>query len=122
METIIILFGILVVVVLSTLIVNNKKTDDKINSNQIIPDTEVDVVDSNPIEQGEMPIKPPPINCKYATFLPAPQKYFYVDCCGNKQEGEGFQPWEKRAPVPVDINQEFEGIEILEDEAFQDCK
>ena len=66
-----------------------------------------------PTTTGEMPIKPIPINCQKATFRPAPEKFIYTDCCGEVQEGEGFQPWEKRSPVSIDVNQYFEGMDLI---------
>ena len=80
-----------------------------------------DPIPNDPEPTPEMPIKPQPVNCKKGIFLPAPEKFNYVDCCGNKLEGIGYEVWEKRAPVNIDINQEFVGMEILDEEAFQDC-
>ena len=71
--------------------------------------------------EPEMPIKPAPVNCQKAQFLPAPEKFSYTDCCGKLQEGEGFQPWEKRAPVGIDSNKEFSGMELIGEEASIDC-
>lgn len=73
-----------------------------------------------PIE-GEMPIKPKPVNCQKAIFRPAPEKFVYTDCCGEVQEGEGYQPWEKRSPVSIDANQEFVGMDLLGEESNIDC-
>jgi len=67
------------------------------------------------------PVKPLPVNCKYAQFKPAPEEFFYVDCCGKPEKGEGFQPWEKRVPVAIDINKPFSGMDVTEDEAFVEC-
>ena len=72
-------------------------------------------------EQGEMPIKPLPVNCQKASFNAAPEKYFYSDCCGEFFEGEGFQPWEKRSPVSIDSNKPFEGMTLLDVEAEIEC-
>ena len=68
-----------------------------------------------------MPEKPLPVNCQLAQFQPAPQDFFYVDCCGNPQKGEGFQPWEKRSPVAIDSNKPFFGMTLLDVEAEKDC-
>ena len=77
-------------------------------------------VDADPVD-GEMPIKPVPVNCQKAQFMPAPEKFVYTDCCGQVQEGEGYQPWEKRSPVSIDANQKFLGMELLGEEATIDC-
>ena len=69
--------------------------------------------DPEPTPLPEMPIKPAPVNCQKAIFRPAPENYSYYDCCGSLQEGEGYQPWEKRAPVSIDANQFFEGMDLL---------
>ena len=73
-------------------------------------------VEPDPTPLPEMPIKPIPVNCQKAIFRPAPEKFTYTDCCGNVQEGEGYQPWEKRAPVSIDANQYFEGMDLLGEE------
>jgi hypothetical protein len=73
-----------------------------------------------PVE-GEMPEKPLPVNCQLAQFQPAPQDFFYVDCCGTPQKGEGFQPWEKRSPVSIDANKPFVGMTLLDQEADINC-
>lgn len=73
------------------------------------------------IEEPEMPIKPAPVNCQKAIFRPAPENYSYYDCCGSLQEGEGYQPWEKRAPVSIDINKEFINMDLLGEEAEPNC-
>ena len=78
-------------------------------------------VEPDPEPTPEMPIKPVPVNCQTAIFRPAPEKYMYFDCCGNVFEGEGYQPWEKRSPVTIDINKEFEGMDLLGEEGYQDC-
>lgn len=86
-----------------------------------------DETDQNPIGPGEiiipgeMPEKPLPVNCQLAQFQPAPQDFFYVDCCGNPQKGEGFQPWEKRSPVAIDSNKPFFGMTLLDVVAEKDC-
>lgn len=71
--------------------------------------------------EEEMPIKPEPINCQKASFKAAPEEFFYIDCCGKPNKGEGFQSWEKRAPVSIDINKPFFGMELLNEEGNQDC-
>ena len=78
-------------------------------------------VEPDPEPTPEMPIKPVPANCQTAIFRPAPEKYMYFDCCGNVFEGEGYQPWEKRSPVTIDINKEFEGMDLIGEEGYQDC-
>ena len=137
METIIIILGGIFIVVSMGVYISKKKKnkseiDFPVHSSTI---SEIDILsDSNegieeitidkPVDNipTEMPIKPLPVNCKLGAFPPAPQKYSYVDCCGNRQEGMGYQPWEKRTPVPVNIVYEYEGMEIFkEEEAFQDC-
>jgi len=72
-------------------------------------------------DEGEMPIKPPPPNCQKAIFRAAPATFIYTDCCGEIQQGEGFQPWEKRAPVSIDVNQYFEGMDLLGEDGEIDC-
>lgn len=69
----------------------------------------------------EMPIKPAPVNCQKAIFRPAPENYSYYDCCGKLQEGEGFQPWEKRAPVSIDANKEFINMDLIGEESEPNC-
>lgn len=108
-------FAIVCIAILTKSFVNDKK-----QSNDVMSSEEKPIIEE-PIESGEMPIKPKPVNCRYAQFRPAPEKFSYFDCCGNLQEGEGFQPWEKRSPVPVDINKPFEGMDVHEDEAIVDC-
>jgi len=85
---------------------------------------------NEPIEQelpieidipGEMPEKPLPINCQLAQFQPAPQDFFYVDCCGVPHKGTGFEPWEKRSPVSIDSNKPFFGMTLLDVEAEINC-
>lgn len=71
--------------------------------------------------EPEMPIKPTPIDCQYAIFRPAPEMYSYTDCCGNLQQGEGFQPWEKRSPVAIDITKDFIGMDLISEDAIVDC-
>ncbi len=70
---------------------------------------------------SEMPEKPLPVNCQLAQFQPAPQDFFYVDCCGAPHKGEGFQPWEKRSPVSIDNNKPFFGMTLLDVEAEINC-
>lgn len=72
-------------------------------------------------EEGEMPIKPKPVNCQSAMFNPYPEKYFYYNCCGERFEGEGYQVWEKRSPVSIDSNKEFGGLTLLDVEAEPNC-
>jgi len=72
-------------------------------------------------EEGEMPIKPTPKKCQKASFRPAPEKFFYTDCCGEFHEGEGFQPFEKRSQVLIDTTKEFSGMDIEEGEIEFEC-
>ena len=101
--------------------------DDINDPKPFFPSTEEDIPDQNPIEPGEviipseMPEKPLPVNCQLAQFQPAPQEFFYVDCCGNPKKGEGFEPWEKRSPVSIDANKPFIGMTLLDVEAEKDC-
>lgn len=75
-----------------------------------------------PIEdEGEMPIKPLPKDCQKATFRPAPEKFYYTDCCGKYHEGEGYQAWEKRSPVAIDCLKPSIGMDFLGEEAEIDC-
>ena len=82
---------------------------------------------STPVEtpevpsEGEMPIRPEPVDCQKATFRPAPEDFFYVDCCGKPQKGEGFQPWEKRPPVSIDVNKPFMGMDLIGEPGDSDC-
>jgi len=71
--------------------------------------------------EPEMPEKPLPVNCQKAQFRPAPEGFFYVDCCGKPVKGEGFQPWEKRSPVAIDANKLFEGMDLLDEDAEINC-
>lgn len=118
-----ILFGVIALwMVLKPL--TKKKKDIQEPSNPIIiaptPDNEI-VDQPDEVINGEMPDKPLPVNCQLAQFQPAPQDFFYVDCCGKPHKGEGFQPWEKRSPVAIDSNKEFFGMTLLDVEAEKDC-
>ena len=98
---------------------NKNKKNDVVN-----PVVEKPIEEEPPMEidiPGEMPEKPLPVNCQLAQFQPAPQDFFYVDCCGVPQKGEGFQPWEKRSPVSIDTNKPFFGMTILDVEAEINC-
>lgn len=112
---------------------SNKKTNIHL-IDEVPIEKEIDVAPSEPIkpakvpipivpieDEGEMPIKPLPINCQKAQFEAAPARFFYTDCCGELHEGEGFQPWEKRAPVSIDSNKPFEGMILLDVEAEIEC-
>lgn len=93
------------------------KIDDPVKS-----DPEPTPIPIVPIDdEFEMPIKPLPVNCQMASFMPAPALFEYIDCCGNLNTGEGYQPWEKRSPVKIDANKPFEGMELLNQEAEIDC-
>lgn len=101
---------------------NNELTppdSDPVGPGEIVIPGDVIPSDEEPI--GEMPDKPLPINCQLAQFQPAPQDYFYIDCCGNPQKGDGFEPWEKRSPVAIDSNQPFYGMTLLDVEAEINC-
>lgn len=88
----------------------------------VSPDPEPTQIPIIPIDDdGEMPIKPLPVSCQRAIFRPAPEKYFYTDCCGNLMEGEGYQPWEKRSPITLDSNKPFEGMDLLGEEVDFTC-
>jgi len=118
-----VLFGVIALwMILNPL--TKKKKESKQPSNPIIiaptPDNEI-VDQPDEIINGEMPEKPLPVNCQLAQFQPAPQDFFYVDCCGSPHKGEGFQPWEKRSPVAIDSNQPFFGMTLLDVEAEKDC-
>jgi hypothetical protein len=76
----------------------------------------IEPVEPEPTPPAEMPIKPIPVNCQKAMFKPFPEKYRYVDCCGDFQIGDGYQEWEKRAPVSIDANRPFEGMELINEE------
>lgn len=103
----------------------SKNNDQK--PQPIIPPTDGNLPDESPIGPGEviipgeMPEKPLPVNCQLAQFQPAPQDFFYVDCCGSPKKGTGFEPWEKRSPVAIDANQPFFGMTLLDVEAEKDC-
>ena len=116
-----ILLSAFIGVVLGVVVVLFKNKNKKISSENIVIS---EPIEEQPIEidiPGEMPIKPLPINCQLAQFQPAPQDFFYVDCCGVPQKGEGYQPWEKRAPVSIDTNKPFFGMTILDVEAEINC-
>lgn len=104
-----------------TPIKNPNETTDEIISIDTPVEADPEPTNIPSDEEGEMPIKPIPINCQKAIFRPAPEKYYYVDCCGNKFEGEGYQPWEKRSPVSIDVNSPFEGMDLLDEESNVDC-
>lgn len=118
MTTQLLIFGLAltaaIVLFIKSLEKNNKMSEP---TNEPIPTTP-ESVSNEPIDE---PVKPQPVNCKYAQFKPAPEEFFYVDCCGKPMKGEGFQPWEKRTPVAIDVNKPFNGMEVSEDEAFVDC-
>jgi hypothetical protein len=124
----IIIFIVFGIIALWMLLNPLTKTKDNTPPPPIVtPPTSNDETDQNPIGPGEiiipgeMPEKPLPVNCQLAQFQPSPQDFFYVDCCGNPQKGEGFQPWEKRSPVAIDSNQPFFGMTLLDVEAEKDC-
>ena len=96
-------------------------TPEETNSidNPVEPDPEPTPIPSDEI--GKMPIKPIPVNCQKAVFRAAPATFTYTDCCGNVQKGEGYQPWEKRAPVSIDVDQFFEGMDLLGEDGQADC-
>ena len=121
MTTILISILVLTLFFFTTKFLLKKKRPSTIEQNQF---------DQNPIEttdefetndEIENPIKPFPVNCQKAIFRPAPEKFSYFDCCGKLQEGEGYQPWEKRSPVSIDVNKEFLGMDLLGEEAEPNC-
>ena len=79
------------------------------------------IVTPTPEEVGEMPEKPAPVDCQKASFRAAPEEFFYVDCCGKPNKGEGFQPTEKRTPVSIDVNKPFMGMDLLGEQSDIDC-
>lgn len=103
-----------------------KKKNNKVDKPTV---TQTSPTEQNPVEvtiiddqtDGEMPIKPIPVDCQKASFRPAPEKFSYIDCCGKKEEGEGFQPWEKRSPVSIDANQPYEGMDLTGENSNIDC-
>lgn len=117
LSIIVILFGGIALWILWKSFSKERTNDPK----PFFPPTEGDINDQNPIELGEMPEKPLPVNCQLAQFQPAPQEFFYVDCCGKPKKGEGFEPWEKRSPVSIDANKPFIGMTLLDVEAEKDC-
>jgi len=129
MESIIISVVVVVVITITVFILKQKKSKAGNSVTGIITPQEIDVLpkDENPIQPSEiiipaeMPEKPLPINCQLAQFQPAPQDFFYVDCCGVPHKGQGFEPWEKRAPVAIDANKGFFGMTLLDSEAEINC-
>lgn len=95
--------------------------EDKKNPDHLSIPTKENFFEQKSDETGEMSEKLPPINCQLAQFQPAPQEFFYVDCCGKPKKGEGFEPWEKRSPVSIDANKPFVGMTLLDVEAEKDC-
>jgi len=80
-----------------------------------------DPVPNDPEPTPEMSIKPEPVDCQLAMFKPYPETFRYFDCCGNEFKGEGYQPWEKRSPVPIDALKDFEGMELIGLSTEQSC-
>ena len=119
----IILGGLALTIYVFTNIFKKKPTPFKVPDPIIFPTPTPD----NPVEggedggEGEMPTKPIPVNCQLAAFMAAPQEYSYYDCCGNPHYGMGFEPWEKRAPVAIDANKEFVGVELIGQETDFNC-
>lgn len=113
-------FGIICGLILFKIFKKNKKTPIK---TPIVPTQtlEYDIPVESDFVEPEMPVKPAPVNCQKAIFRAAPEKYSYFDCCGKEFEGEGFQPWEKRAPISIDINKPFSGLDLLDEESEIDC-
>jgi len=129
MESIIISVVVVTVLTVTIFILKQKKSKldnfvTKITEPQeidVLPNEENPILPSEIIIPTEMPEKPLPIKCQFAQFQPAPQDFFYVDCCGVPHKGQGFEPWEKRAPVAIDSNQSFFGLTLLDTEAEIDC-
>lgn len=82
----------------------------------VLPDPE-----PTPTLTAEMPIKPTPIDCQLAIFRPAPETFSYYDCCGEIHVGEGYQPWEKRSPVSIDVMRDFTGMDLIGQDSQVDC-
>lgn len=121
---ILILFGLICGLIIIKAFRKRKTTKSGIHySSDPITTTPIpDVVDEVPAEViSEMPIKPLPVDCQKAIFRPFPEKFTYTDCCGKVQEGEGYQPWEKRAPVSIDVIRRFEGMDLIHESAEIDC-
>lgn len=121
---ILILFGLICGLIIIKAFRKRKTTKSSIHySTDPITTTPIpDVVDEVPSEIiSEMPIKPLPVDCQKAIFRPFPEKFTYTDCCGKLQEGEGYQPWEKRAPVSIDVLKRFEGMDLIDESAEIDC-
>lgn len=121
---ILILFGLICGLIIIKAFRKRKTTKSSIHySTDPITTTPIpDVVDEVPSEIiSEMPIKPLPVDCQKAIFRPFPEKFTYTDCCGKVQEGEGYQPWEKRAPVSIDVLKRFEGMDLIDESAEIDC-
>lgn len=121
---ILILFGLICGLIIIRAFRKRKTTKSSIHYNtEPITTTPIpDVVDEVPAEIiSEMPIKPLPVDCQKAIFRPFPEKFTYTDCCGKVQEGEGYQPWEKRAPVSIDVIRRFEGMDLIDESAEIDC-
>jgi len=129
MESIIIVVAVVVIITTTVFILKQKKSKAGNSVTEITNPQEIDVLpkDEIPIQPSEiiipaeMPEKPLPINCQLAQFQPAPQDFFYVDCCGVPHKGQGFEPWEKRAPVAIDANKGFFGMTLLDSEAEINC-
>lgn len=127
--------GLAVWMLLKPLTKRNKPTDFVIPSEPVETPTEVikidDPVPNDPEptpmviipadDEGEMPIKPTPPNCQLAQFMPAPQEYYYIDCCGEPQSGMGYEEWEKRSPVKIDANEIFKGMVLIGESAEPEC-
>lgn len=121
---ILILFGLICGLIIIKAFRKRKTTKSSVHySTDPITTTPIpDVVDEVPVEIiSEMPIKPLPVDCQKAIFRPFPEKFTYTDCCGKVQEGEGYQPWEKRAPVSIDVLKRFEGMDLIDESAEIDC-
>jgi len=121
---ILILFGLICGLIIIKAFRKRKTTKSSIHySTDPITTTPIpDVVDEVPVEIiSEMPIKPLPVDCQKAIFRPFPEKFTYTDCCGKVQEGEGYQPWEKRPPVSIDVLKRFEGMDLIDESAEIDC-
>lgn len=121
---ILILFGLISGLIIVKAFKKRKITKSNIHYSKDSDNTtwEPTTTDDVPVETlGEMPIKPIPVDCQKAIFRPSPEKFIYTDCCGKIQEGEGYEPWEKRAPVSIDVTKRFEGMDLINESAEVDC-
>lgn len=133
----IVIILVLIFALITFLLLTKPSKEDKKNFTPLVEDEPTPIVKDEPSEQyriedpvptilpvdkgGEMPIKPLPVDCQFAQFRPYPERFSYFDCCGNLEEGDGFQPWEKRSPVAIDANKPFEGMDLIGEESQMNC-